>query len=78
MTKKKYDVSEWIPARHAAHILTIRLGRHVRPDQIHRIASRLLFQIHRIDTKHFLYLRSEIETITEKDFRQRKPRSKPA
>jgi len=72
MTKRKYDVSEWIPARHAAHVLTLRLGRKVRPDSIHRVAFRLQFTIHRIDSKHSLYLRSEIETITKEDFPQRK------
>jgi hypothetical protein len=76
MTRKKHDVTEWIPARHCAHILTLQLGRHVRPDQIHRIASRLGFSVHRIDTTHSLYLQSEIETITTNDFHQRKPRTK--
>jgi len=76
MTKKKYDVSEWIPARHAAHILTIRLGRHVRPDQIHRVVSRLGLSVHRIDSKHHLYLASDIAAITSSDFHQRKPRKK--
>jgi hypothetical protein len=75
MTKRKIDVSEWIPARHCAHILTIRLGRKVRPDAVHRIASRLGFSVHRIDSTHALYLQSEIETITAKDFPQRKRRN---
>lgn len=76
MTKRKIDVSEWVPARHAAHILCIRLGRPVRPDSVHRVATRLGFQIHRIDQTHSLYLQSEIETITSSDFHQRKSRGK--
>lgn len=74
MTKKKYDVSEWISARHSAHILTLSLGRKVRPDTIHRIATRLHLPIHQIDVKHWLYLKSAIQSITERDFPSRKKR----
>lgn len=74
MTKKKYDVAEWISARHAARLLTAQLGRNIRPDAIHRVVSRLSLPVHQIDAKHWLYLRSSIETITEKDFPGRKKR----
>jgi len=74
MTKRKSDVSEWVNARNVAHIWSLILGRRIRPDSVHRVASRLGYAIHPVTSKYFLYLRSDIERIAPADFPARRKR----
>lgn len=64
MTKKKHDVEEWVTARQAASILTATLGRNIRPDSVHRMASRLGIPVHKIDERHWLYLESAVRSVS--------------
>lgn len=60
MTKKKIDITEWINARVAAQLLSIKHGRKVRPGYVNRIKNIQRFRVH--PTMH-LYLRSDVEAV---------------
>lgn len=58
MTKKKIDISEYCTAGEAARILTLKLGRPVRPDYIHRVKNIESVLVNKTTR---LYLRTDIE-----------------
>lgn len=70
MTKRKYDISEYCTAREAAHILTLKLGRQIRPGYIHRVPG---IQSVPLDKTSKLYLRIDVQNAT---IRERKKRNR--
>ena len=70
MSKRKYDISEYCTAREAAHILTLKLGRRIRPGYIHRVPG---IQSVPLDKTTKLYLRSDVQNATIRE-RKKKPR----
>lgn len=64
MKKKEASIfdplTRWITASEAAHILTLKLGRKIRPDYIHKIKEITRKRIH---SNLHLYLRSDVEQV---------------
>ena len=67
MVAKKHDVSEYITASQSATLLTGKFGRRVRRETISRISSRCGIATHVTLGNYRLYLKSAIESLSEKD-----------
>ena len=65
MAKKIIPLTDYIPAREAAHILTLKHGRRIDPHAIRQLAKRKKQPVHyqRVGDR-LLYLRSDIEQVT--------------
>jgi len=58
MTKKIIRLEDYITAAHAAHILSLNLGRRIDPDYVRKIKGVQFYTLNRTSK---LYLRSDIE-----------------
>jgi hypothetical protein len=61
MTKKILALTDYITAREAAHMLTLKQGRPISPDYIRKLRH---VHTYRLNSHSKLYCRADIEQIT--------------
>lgn len=60
MTKKIDRLDDYITARHAAHILSLKHGRPIKPGYVHKLQK---VRFVRLDNTSKLYHKDDIESI---------------
>ena len=58
MTKKIVRLEDYITASHAAHLLSLKLGRRIDPDYVRKLKG---VRFHSLNRTSKLYLKSDIE-----------------